>query len=428
MADQLSDDFIIKKYYPNAIVGQNYTVGANPCTGKGGVTKTYKGTDIIADQIDEMSRKFPGLMNFANAKNMLANPTSFTPPAFKVDPKVAAGIAALSAAGTLSQLTGLGSNFLKPGLDASVQAVTSAISGATASLPFKTGSAADITTQIGAVKSMLQANVSGATSIIFKAVSSNFLSDIASAATKAAMVSLPEQISQLAGAAGSAAAFAAKAAYIAQTFPMIDVNKAAMMLINNVNGCKQNNINAMIPNMTSLAGAVVMAALPGKTPAKDAVRPQKTPNPPKMVKPVEMKNLFAEAAAGGSIATLKQPISQFMGIMSTIPSQNNLVADVPAKTSFGEQKLTSTANSVNWGSGGYGRNKELIEQEKKRLEIAAKIEKHTKELESMVDYSKLTSMPYSELIKKYPRITPKTTVAEALQIIAETDGSSTTTA
>ena len=216
MADQLSDDFIIKKYYPNAIVGQKYTVGANPCTGKGGVTKTYKGTDIIADQIDEMSRKFPGLMNFANAKNMLANPTTFTAPAFRVDPKVAAGIAALSAAGTLSQLTGLGSNFLKPGLDASVQAVTSAISSATGSLPFKTGSAADITTQIGAVKSMLQANVSGATSIIFKAVSSNFLSDIASAATKAAMVSLPDQISQLAGAAGNAAAFAAKAAYIPQ--------------------------------------------------------------------------------------------------------------------------------------------------------------------------------------------------------------------
>jgi len=421
MADQLSDDFVIKTYYPNAVVGQSYTIGADPCTGKGGVSKVYKGTDLVADMIDDMSRKFPDIMNYSNAKLMLANPTTFTPPAFKLDPKVAAGIVALSAAGKLSQLTGLGANYLKPGLDATVQAVTGAIAGATATLPYKTSSAANITTQIGAVKSMLQSKVSGPTSTIFATVASNFLSDIPSAAIKAATVSLPDQISQLASLAGNASSFAAKAAYIAATFPMIDVNKIMSKTINNINGCKTNNINSITPNMVSLAGAVAMKALAGKTPAKDAVKPQKTPNPPKMMKPVEMKNLFAESAAGSSVSNLSQPISQFMGILSTIPSQNNLTAEVPAKTSLGEQKLTSTANSSNWGTGGYARNNDLAEQEKKRLETTAKIEKHTKELESMVDYSKLTSMPYSELIKKYPQITPKTTVAEALQIINDAE-------
>ena len=274
MADQLSDDFVIKTYYPNAVVGQSYTIGADPCTGKGGVSKVYKGTDLVADMIDDMSKKFPDIMNYSNAKLMLANPTSFTPPAFKLDPKVIAGLSALKAAGTLSQLTGLGSNFLAPGVSAAVQSVTSAISGAVGSLPFKSGSAADITSQIGAVKSMLQAKVSGPTSLIFAAVTSNLLSDIPTAALKAATISLPQQVSQLAGAAGSAAAFAAKAAFIAKTFPMVDVNKMMLKMITNIDGCKPNNINSMIPNMTSLAGSVAMKALAGKASVKDAVKPR----------------------------------------------------------------------------------------------------------------------------------------------------------
>jgi hypothetical protein len=421
MADQLTDDFTIKTYYPMAIVGQSYTIGADPCTGKGGVTKVYKGTDIVADMIGDMMRKFPDVMNYDNARLLLANPTTFVAPAFKLDPKVVAGLVALQAAGKLAQLTGLSSSFLAPGISAAVKGVTSAISDAVGTLPFKNGSAADITSQINAVKTMLQTKVSGPNSTIFAAVTSKFLSDIPTAAMKAATISLPKEISLLAGAAGNAVAFAAKAAFIARTFPMLDVNKMMLKMITNINGCKPNKINSMVPNMAMFAGAVALKALAGQTPTGNAVKPQKTPKSPGMMKPVEMKNLFAESAAAISVADLSKSMSQFMGMMATIAPQKNLIAEVPAKVSLGDQKLTSSANSVNWGSGGYGRNSEFEEQERKRLEMSAKIEKHTKELEQMVDYSKLTSMPYSELIKKYPQITPKTTVAEALQIINDAE-------
>jgi hypothetical protein len=109
-----------------------------------------------------------------------------------------------------------------------------------------------------------------------------------------------------------------------------------------------------------------------------------------------------------------------MGLMSTVPNMSNQVADNAAKNAI-SNKLNTTANTVNWGSGGYGRNTEQEAKEKKRLELCAKIEKNTAELFDMVDYSKLTQYSYQDLIKKYPRIKPTMTVAEALTIIDEDD-------
>ena len=141
--------------------------------------------------------------------------------------------------------------------------------------------------------------------------------------------------------------------------------------------------------------------------------PQKAKPPTKPKEPIQPKNLFAEAAAGSSLATLKSPLSQFMGLMSTIAPRTNMITDSPAKTSLGPQKLTNTANTVNWGSGGYGRDNSKAALEKKRMELSAKIEQHTSDLLDKIDYSKLTKYSYADLIKKYPDIKPNTTVVEA---------------
>jgi hypothetical protein len=103
-----------------------------------------------------------------------------------------------------------------------------------------------------------------------------------------------------------------------------------------------------------------------------------------------------------------------------------MISDTAAKTSAGTQKLGPNANTANWGSGGYGYDKTAAAQEKKRMELSAKIERHTKELMAMVDYSKLTKYSYPDLIKKYPRIKPTMTVCEALHVIEETDAGTMT--
>jgi hypothetical protein len=244
------------------------------------------------------------------------------------------------------------------------------------------------------------------------------LSDIPSLGNIASQISLPSEVAKLAQAASNPIAFAAQAAIIATKFPLINVNALASKMIRQA--ASGASIISLVPNMSSLAGgAMRMLPTPGKTPTKDAEKPQKTANSPKPKKPVEMKNLFAEGAAGSAMATLNQPISQYMGILSTIAPQNNMIADSASKTSYGNQKLSENANTVNWGSGGYNRNTEKDQLEKKRLEISAKIELETKELLSQVDYSKLTRYSYQDLIKKHPRITPTTSVLESLIIIEE---------
>ena len=205
-------------------------------------------------------------------------------------------------------------------------------------------------------------------------------------------------------------------------FPLVNMNKLASKMvagaIAGALGGKGFNIASMVPNMALAGGLMKMLPLPGKTPVIDAFNPIKTAQPPKPKKPVEMKNLFAEGAAGAAMATLKQPLSQFMGMKATIAPQTNMVADTSAKTSYGD-KLVGNANTVNWGSGGYGRNTRYENLEKKRMELSAKVEKHTAELLASVDYSKLTKYSYQDLIKKHPRIKPTSTVVEALTIIEE---------
>ena len=81
---------------------------------------------------------------------------------------------------------------------------------------------------------------------------------------------------------------------------------------------------------------------------------------------------------------------------------------------------------MNWGSGGYGRNTRYENLEKKRMELSAKVEKHTAELLASVDYSKLTKYSYQDLVKKHPRIKPTSTVVEALAIIEEDEKAANT--
>jgi hypothetical protein len=445
--------------YPNVYPGQKF----NFC----GKQYTYKGMDILYDQMDTMSRgEFLDIYHVENAALMMSDPLGYRIAPFQLDASISAALngdingllagaagavlysqianisdpfcgkkyttdAAIKDAvkgalvsGAASALGGLASGFTPPGLDGPVQAVKGAIGGLMGQLPFKAAGAADIVNQIVLVKSVLNAAIKGPTSLIFKAVGSNFgmpsLGGIGGLAAGA--VGLQSQVASLAGLAGNPAAFAAQAALMQRQFPLVNMNKlASKMLAGAVAGAlggKGFNIASMVPNMALANGLMKMLPLPGKTPTFDAINPFKTAKPPKPKTPVAMKNLFAEGAAGSAMATLKQPLSQFMGMKATIAPQTNLVADTAAKTSYGD-KLVGNANTVNWGSGGYGRNTRMENLEKKRLELSAKVEKHTAELLASVDYSKLTKYSYQDLIKKHPRIKPTSTVIEALAIIEE---------
>lgn len=369
--------------------------------------------------------------------------------------------------GLSSALSGAAANFLPPGVSAAMEGFKGAINGVMKQLPIKGSGAADIVNKIAEVKILMNLGLKGPTAIIFSALKGNLLSDIPGADALKNVVNLQSQVSgMMAAVSGGPAAFAAQAASIHSQFPMINVNALASKMIAGtvasslgsamnkaIGGAVGNvaggitgavaakalgaggvgsiaaglagagfNVNSMVPNMNLSPGGIMkMLPIPGITPTQNAKDPKKTNKPPEPLKPVIPKNLFAESAAASSISDLSKPLSQFIGIASTVAPQLNMIADTSAKTSGGTQKLGQNANTVNWGSGGYGYDKTLAAQEKKRMELTAKIEKHTQELMAMVDYSKITKYSYPELIKKYPRIKPTMTVAETLAIIEETD-------
>jgi hypothetical protein len=501
--DQLQIDARLKMRFPGITPGETYTI----C----GTQYTYTGLDIINDQLDDLSRDFPDLVDTANVDRMLSDPLGFTPPPFQLDPSIVAALTgdvdsllggavggalygslaaindpfcgplytsksqiedavksaliggavggaanALLSGGGVSDaiggavsgalgggaigsalgggiagaLGGVAGNFLPAGIDAPVQAVKAAIDGVTKALPFKAAGAADIVNQIVLVKTLMNVGVKGPGAIIFAAVKSNFLSDIPGVSEAAEALNLQSEVASLAGLASNPIAFAAQAASISKNFPMINVNKIASKMIGGaITGALGGagfNIKSMIPNMSLAKGLMGMLPIPGITPVFDALKPIKTAKPPKPKPPVKLKNLFAEAAAGSAMATLKQPLSQFMGILSTVAPQTNLTSDTASKTSYGEQKLNGNSNTANWSSGGYSRNTTTQLQEKRRLDISAKIENETQELLSQVDYSKLTRYSYQELVKKHPRITPTTSVLESLIIIEEDEAKANT--
>ena len=385
---------------------------------------------------------------------------------------VAGAIGGALGAGLSKSLSSIAKDFLPPGLDASVEAIKKAVGGVVSELPLKLAGAAGIVTQMATLKATLEQSIKGPGSALFSQISKGLLSDIPKPDALKNIVNLQKEVSTLMSAVNAGpAAFALQAAAIHRQFPMINVNALATKMIaatvaSSLGSVMQNalgniaknvaggitgaiaakalgaggvgtiagalagagfNINSMVPNMNLSPGGVMkMMAIPGKTPTENAKEPEKTNKPPDPVKPVRQKNLFAESAAGSAIADLTKPISQFMGIGATIASQLNMISDTAAKTSGGTQKLGPNANNANWGSGGYNYDKKLVAQEKKRMEISAKIEKNTQELMAMIDYSKLTKYSYQELLKKYPRITPTMSVVEALYIIEETDKANTT--
>ena len=477
--DQLQIDTRLRMMYPNALPGQKFTFAC--------AEFTYKGTDLLYDQMDMMSRgEFRDIYDIQAAQLMLRDPLGYQRGPFQLDASInallsgdidgflqgAAGIAAYNAiagisdpfcgkkyktedqiknavknaligaaagaatggalggaAGQLggmaaSALGGIASKFMPPGLDGPVQAVKGAIGGVTSQLPFKgLGGAAGIASSVSKiteVKKLLTTNVTGPTSAIFKAVSSNMGMP---ALGGGGGISLQSQVAGLAGLASNPVAFAAQAASIHSKFPMINVNKlAGKMIAGSLSGAlggKGFNMASMVPNMNlSPGGLMKMLPIPGMTPVSDAMNPFKTAKAPKPKPPVQPKNLFAEGAAGSAMATLKQPLSQFMGMKATIAPQTDLVASTPAKTSY-NQKLVGNANTVGWSSGGYGRENRYANLEKKRMELSAKIETHTADLLASVDYTKLTKYSYQDLIKKHPRIKTTSTVVEALTIIEE---------
>ena len=382
---------------------------------------TYTGINELCELLDRMNRDNPDLVNHTEAVRMINDPLGYKPPAFQLDPAITLGLAALKQTGALDAMTGLAKDFLGAGLDGPIAAVTGAIKGLTGALPFSVNGAADIVNKITEVKALMQLGLSGPTSLIFSAINGNLLSGLPSLGDLAKAIPLSNEIASLTKLAADPIGFAAKAAGIQANFPMLNMNAMAGVLLSTAVSGRKPNFATLVPNLVLASG--IMKMLPKITiaPTKDAQGPKKLKPPSKPKDPIVPKNLFAEAAAGSSLSTLKQPLSQFMGLMSSIPSRSNLIADSAPKTSYGPQKLTTNANTVNWGSGGYGRDDSKAALEKKRMEISAKIEKHTAELLEQVDYSKLTKYSYPDLIKKYPGIKPTSTVAEALHIIDITD-------
>jgi hypothetical protein len=381
----------------------------------------YTGTNELCELLERMNRDNPGLVNHTEAVRMINDPLGYRAPPYQMDPAILVGLAALKQTGALDAMTGLAKDFIGAGLDGPISAVTGAIKNLTGALPFKLNGAADIVNSIAEVKILMQLGLSGPTSLIFAAIKGNLLSGIPGLADLAKQVPLANEIASLTKIAANPIAFAAKAAGIQAQFPMLNMNAMAGVLIGAAASGRKPNFATLVPNLVLASGVLKMLPKITIAPTKDAEGPKKLKPPTKPKDPIIPKNLFAEAAAGSSLSTLKQPLSQFMGLMSTIAPRTNLIANSPAKTSYGQQKLVSNANTVNWGSGGYGRDNSKANLEAKRMEISAKIEKHTAELLQQVDYTKLTKYSYPELIKKYPEIKPTSTVAEALHIIDVAD-------
>jgi hypothetical protein len=381
----------------------------------------YTGTNELCELLERMNRDNPGLVNHTEAVRMINDPLGYRAPPFQMDPAITLGLAALKETGALDAMTGLAKDFIGAGLDGPISAVTGAIKNLTGALPFKVGGAADIVNKIGEVKALMQLGLSGPQSLIFSAIKGNLLGGIPGLADLAKQIPLANEIASLTKIAANPIAFAAKAAGIQAQFPMLNMNAMAGTLIAAAASGRKPNFATLVPNLVLASGVLKMLPKVTIAPTKDAEGPKKLKPPTKPKDPIIPKNLFAEAAAGSSLSTLKQPLSAFMGLMSTVAPRTNLIANSPAKTSYGQQKLVSNANTVNWGSGGYGRDNSKANLEAKRMEISAKIEKHTAELLQQVDYSKLTKYSYPELIKKYPEIKPTSTVAEALHIIDVAD-------
>jgi hypothetical protein len=382
---------------------------------------TYTGINELCEMLERMNRDHPELVNTEESIKMINDPLGYRPPPFQMDPAITLGLAALKQTGALDAVTGLAKDFLGAGLDGPISAVTGAIKGLTGALPFSVNGAADIVNKIVEVKALMQLGLSGPTSLIFAAINSNLLSGLPSLGDLAKAIPLSNEIASLTKLAADPIGFAAKAAGIQANFPMLNMNAMAGTLIGAAVSGRKPNLATLVPNLVLASGVLKMLPKVTIAPTKDAEAPQKPKPPSKPKDPIVPKNLFAESAAGSSLATLKQPLSQFMGLMSTIAPRTNLISDSAPKTSYGSQKLTSNANTVNWGSGGYGRDNSKAKLEAKRMEISAKIEKHTAELLEQVDYTKLTKYSYADLIKKYPDIKPNSTVAEALHIIDVTD-------
>jgi hypothetical protein len=381
----------------------------------------YTGINELCELLERMNRDHPELVNTNEAIKMIADPLGYRPPPFQLDPAIVVGLAALQQTGALDALTGLAKDFLGAGLDGPISAVTGAIKGLTGALPFKLTGAADIVNSIAQVKILMQLGLSGPASIVFAAINGNLLKGIPGLGELANAVNLSNEIASLTKIAADPLGFAAKAAGIQGQFPMLNMNAMAGVLLATAASGRKPNFASLVPNLVLASGILKMLPKVTISPTQDAEAPKKLKPPTKPKEPIVPRNLFAEAAAGSSLATLNQPLSAFMGLMSTIAPRTNLIADTPAKTSYSPQKITSNANTVNWGSGGYSRDNSKAALEKKRMEISAKIEKNTAELLEQVDYSKLTKYSYADLIKKYPGIKPTSTVAEALHIIDVTD-------
>jgi hypothetical protein len=429
--DQLQLDYQLKAVIPDAIAGVEYTVY--------GQKYMYKGTDVIHKQSEALMRDHPELHDAAVTLQMLKDPLGYKRPPFQLDPNIVKGVAVAAAAGKLAELSGMADavKSLVPGLSAPLESLKGTIGGLTDKLPIKAlgpGSIA-IPGAITSLKATMDTVLKGPTSAIAMAMKGGLLSDVAAAAAGAAgaaagAVSLASQAAGMAKAmsSGNPVAIASAAAGMASKFPMINPNAMASQMLGGVLSGSGFDIASKIPNMSAMAGGLTkMLPIPGKLPTMDAVSPIKTAAPPKPVTPIELKNLFAEGAASGGISDLTKPLSQAMGLASTVASAagvaSSLLASSAAVTSAGTQKLSGNANTVNWGSGGYGRDTSMDEITKKRLNLTAKIDMHSKELDAMCEphLKTLYSLPYSELISRYPKIKPTTPVAEALQIIADVD-------
>lgn len=428
MADQLQLDYQLR-----AVLGQTMNLVAGTEYVIYGTPHKYMGTDLIHQQATRLMNDHPELFNASVALGMMRDPLGYRPPPFQLSPNVVAGLAAASAVGKLADIAGMGKAIsdLAPGLSAAMEGLTGQMGSLMKSLPFtKLGAIGlSIPGNIIATKAILTAAIGGPMSAIAMAMKGGLLADVVAAAEEAAgalgaAVNLASQVGGLAKAmsSGNPVAMAGAAAGIASQFPMINPNAIAGQMIAGALSGAGFDIASKIPNMSMVGGIMKMLHIPGKLPTKDAPKPIKTAAPPKPLKPVELKNLFAEGAAAGSISDLTKPLSQLMGIAATVAGAvgvASMVAHSASATSSGRQKLTRNANTVNWGSNGYTRDPYVDAITARRMALSSSIEKHTKELNVMTadPYNILYSLPYSELVRRYPQIKPNTPVAQALQFI-----------
>lgn len=317
--------------------------------------------------------------------------------------------------------------------------IEAAIKKTQAKLPAEASAIKDSVTNV--TKNILPADVKGIGSTIFHTILEQLMQGIPSGGSSNpsfASIRLHDEAMKLLLLGPNKEAYKAQFNFIAVNFPLVDVNNMIMVMLSAIS--KGTNPLEHVPNLQKRLGQPATASGSGKknanllnqlagmllgglmggnapTPTKQAVPVKKTPKAKKPQKAVQIKNLATDDNAQSMMGAMNMPLSQLMsGLGVTVPPVLGML-NALASPNISIQKLSSLANTANWGSDPYPRDTGFDQQIEQQFGFLDQLEQLSIELAPLTDIAILTTMTHSQLLSKYPAITALTTVGQALDII-----------